>query len=98
MSELPDLNMTLRDLAFEEINRVCFLTESYSRSIAEAAFRGDEATVRMHLDQIRACVVSMIKTYKFSFEGTGNGQGVPAKDRRWAVGRRDDQPTGDVVA
>ena len=92
MNELPDLNMTLRDLAFEEINRVCFLTESYSRSIAEAAFRGDDRTVRVHLDQMRRCVVSMIQTYKFSLEGTGNGQGVTAK------GRRADQPTGDVVA
>lgn len=97
MNELPDLNMTLRDMAFEEINRVCFLTESYSRSIAEAAFRGDEATVRMHLDQMRACVVSMIQTYKFSLEGTGKGERVPAKDRR-TVAHRDDQPTGDVVA
>jgi hypothetical protein len=97
MNELPDLNKTLRDMAFEEINRVCFLTESYSRSIAEAAFRGDEATVRMHLDQMRACVVSMIQTYKFSLEGTGNGQGVPAKDRR-TVAHREDQRSGDAVA
>lgn len=60
----PELTSVLRDQAFEEIERVAGLAASYSRSLGEAAFRGDKATMEIHLRQLRLCVVSMIKTYK----------------------------------
>jgi hypothetical protein len=60
----PELISALRDQAFEELERVSYLAASYARSLGEAAFRGDEATVLVHLKQLRLCVLSMIKTYK----------------------------------
>ena len=60
----PELISALRDQAFEEIERVSELAASYSRSLGEAAFRGDEATVLAHLKQLRLCCLSMIQTYK----------------------------------
>jgi hypothetical protein len=60
----PEMFSVLRDQAFEEIERVAGLAASYSRSLGEAAFRGDRATMDMHLRQLRLCVLSMIKTYK----------------------------------
>jgi hypothetical protein len=75
MNEQPSLNSVLRDQAFLEIREICPLTESYSRSLAEAAFRGDERTVRAHLEQMRACVIAMIRTYKDYLQGKGEGLG-----------------------
>ena len=60
----PEMFSVLRDQAFEEIERVAGLAASYSRSLGEAAFRGDRATMDVHLRQLRLCVLSMIKTYK----------------------------------
>jgi hypothetical protein len=63
----PELISALRDQAFDEIERVSALAASYARSTAEAAFRGDEAMMLVHLKQLRLCCVSMIKTYKDCF-------------------------------
>lgn len=63
-SSSSELTSALRDQAFEEIERVADLAASYSRSIGEAAFRGDEATMLVHLKQLRLCCLAMIKTYK----------------------------------
>ena len=64
----PDLTSVLRDQAFEEIGRVSELAASYSRSIGEAAYRGDEMTVAAHLQHLRLCCLSMIRTYKDSLK------------------------------
>jgi hypothetical protein len=53
-----------RDLAFEAIVETASLSESYSRSLAEAAWRGDRATVEVHLRQLRACVLAAIDAFK----------------------------------
>jgi hypothetical protein len=68
-----DLTTSLRNQAFEEIDRVAYLASSYSRSIGEAAFRGDDVTMLVHMKQLKACLVSMIKTYKTCFDGAGDG-------------------------
>jgi hypothetical protein len=68
-----DLTTSLRNQAFEEIERVSSLASSYSRSIGEAAYRGDDVTMLVHMKQLKACLVSMIKTYKTGFNGAGDG-------------------------
>jgi hypothetical protein len=60
-----------RDQAFEEVERMADLAASYVRSIGEAAFRGDEATMVVHLKQLRLCCLAMIKTYKDCFGADG---------------------------
>ena len=60
----PELILVRRDQAFDAIVETATLAESYSRSIAEAAFRGDQLTVEVHLKQLRLCCMSMIQTYK----------------------------------
>lgn len=65
----PELTSVLRDQAFDEIGRLGVRVESYARSIQEAAFRGDAATVSTHLQEVRLCCLSMIKTYKDYLQG-----------------------------
>jgi hypothetical protein len=65
----PELSSALRDQAFEEIERLASLTASYARSTGEAAFRGDETAMLVHLKQLRLCCLSMIKTYKDFLQG-----------------------------
>ena len=64
-----ELISVLRDQALDEIVRVATRAESYSRSIAEAAYRGDEVTVEVHLRQLRLCCLSMIGTWKDFLQG-----------------------------
>jgi hypothetical protein len=71
-----DLTAGLRNQAFEEIDRVAQLAASYSRSIGEAAYRGDDHEVLVHMKQLKSCLVSMIQTYKAYFDGAGGGQDV----------------------
>jgi hypothetical protein len=71
----PELVSVLRDQAFEEIERVASLVASYARSTGEAAFRGDETTMAVHIKQLRLCCLSLIKTYKENMGGT-DGQNV----------------------
>jgi hypothetical protein len=59
-----DVNLVLRNQAFDEIGRVAALAASYAHSLEEAAFRGDDVTMLVHLKQTRLCCMSMIKTYK----------------------------------
>ena len=51
-------------LAFEGLIEAGSLAESYSRSLAEAAWRGDRSTVEVHLRQLRSCVVTSIAIFK----------------------------------
>jgi hypothetical protein len=53
-----------RDLVFEGLVEVGSLAESYSRSLTEAAWRGDRSTVEVHLRQLRACVIAAIDVFK----------------------------------
>ena len=53
-----------RDLVFEGLVEAGSLAESYSRSLTEAAWRGDRPTVEVHLRQLRACVVTSIDIFK----------------------------------
>jgi hypothetical protein len=53
-----------RDLAFDAIVETASLSESYSRSLAEAGWRGDRATVEVHLKQLRSCVLAAIDAFK----------------------------------
>ena len=64
----PELVSVLRDQAFDEIEHVANKAASYSRSISEAAFRGDDVEVLVHLKQLKACLISMIRTYKEFFD------------------------------
>ena len=68
----PELNSALRAQAFEELVQSATLVISYSHSLAEAAFRGDQLTVEVHLKQIRLCAMSMIQTYKDFLQGSGS--------------------------
>jgi hypothetical protein len=71
----PDVGQVLLGEACKEIRRVSKLSTSYSRSIGEAARRGDEVTLEAHLKQLRLCCLAMIKTYKDYLKEKTNGQG-----------------------
>jgi hypothetical protein len=53
-----------RDLIFEGLVEAGALAESYSRSLTEAAWRGDRSTVEVHLRQLRSCVLASIDFFK----------------------------------
>jgi hypothetical protein len=82
----PELVSALRDQAFEELERLGNRAASYSRSLAEAAYRGDEATVEVHLRQLRLCVLELIQLYKGLSDGEDAGR------------NRQDRRPGDGVA
>jgi hypothetical protein len=63
-SASPGAIAAARDIAFEGLVEAGSLAESYSRSLAEAAWRGDRPTVEVHLRQLRACVVASIGIFK----------------------------------
>jgi hypothetical protein len=64
-----DLTTDLRNQAFDEIERVALKASSYSRSISEAAYRGDDHTMVVHMKQLKSCLLTMIKVYKHYFDG-----------------------------
>jgi hypothetical protein len=66
-----DLTTDLRNQAFEEIERVSLKASSYSRSISEAAYRGDDHTMVVHMKQLKSCLLTMIKIYKHYFDVSG---------------------------
>jgi hypothetical protein len=63
-SPSPEAIAAARDLAFEGLVEAGSLAESYSRSLSEAAWRGDRLTVEVHLRQLRACVLAAIDAFK----------------------------------
>jgi hypothetical protein len=93
-----ELRAVLRDQVFEAILETADLAGSYSKSLGEAAYRGDERTVAVHLRQLRECCVSMFKTYKDYLEGPRDGQGMAAAEAGPSDAHRADQRSGDVVA
>ena len=60
----PEAIAAARDLAFEGLCEAGSLAESYSRCLAEAAWRGDQLTVEAHLRQLRACLIAGIGMFK----------------------------------
>jgi hypothetical protein len=60
----PEAVSACRDLVFESLIEIGSLAESYGRSLAEAAWRGDRSTVEVHLRQLRACVLAAIDAFK----------------------------------
>jgi hypothetical protein len=87
-----DLTTDLRNNAFDEIERVANKAASFSRSISEAAYRGDDLTMLVHLKQLRLCVIEMIKIYKDYFDGQDVGTAEPERSHR------QDQRSGNAVA
>jgi hypothetical protein len=53
-----------RDLAFDAIMERCELAGSYARSASEAAWRGDQITIGVHLRQLPLCVIAGILAFK----------------------------------
>jgi hypothetical protein len=53
-----------RGLVFEAIQEQLDLVSSYATSAREAAWRGSPATLKIHLDQLRLCVIDALKTFK----------------------------------
>ena len=49
-----------RNLILEGMREVFDLASSYARSGEEASYRGDVATLKVHITQLRACVVELI--------------------------------------
>jgi hypothetical protein len=60
----PEAIAVGRDLVFEAIREQLDLAGSFALSAREAAFRGNAATLEIHLRQLRLCVVNAISTYK----------------------------------
>jgi hypothetical protein len=89
-----ELRAVLRDQALDEIERVASLVASYARSAGEAAFRGDETTMGVHIRQLRLCCLSLIKTYKEMAGDQGVAEGAVGSSHA----HRADQRSGDVVA
>jgi hypothetical protein len=52
---------TCRKLLFDAMREIFDLTASYAVSGAEAAFRGDELTIGVHIKQIRSCLIEVIR-------------------------------------
>jgi hypothetical protein len=71
----PDALAAARDLVFEALVEAGSLAESYSRSLTEAAWRGDRSTVEVHLRQLRACVSAGIDIFK-QLDGPSGGGGA----------------------
>ena len=89
-SALDDVKAVLRNQGFEELIENADQAASYCRSIGEAAYRGDALTVGVHLKQLRALVVAMIKTFKEDVDGQDGAIG-----RQPALDNRQDQRPGN---
>ena len=79
---LSEVKALLRNQGFEALMDDADKAASYCRSIGEAAYRGDALTVEVHIRQLRAVCLAMIKTYKEDISGQGVAQGQrPSPDR-----------------
>ena len=91
----PEVVSFLRNQGFDELMRDADMAASYCRSIGEAAYRGEELTVGVHIKQLRLCCLSMIKTYKICFEGAGEGV---SREPGPPLPNGEDQRSGDGMA
>jgi hypothetical protein len=93
---LKEVRSALRDQGFERLIDSSDKAASYCRSIGEAAYRGDELLVGVHLQQLRGLVIAMLKTFKedVSHNGQGAATGRPGPTQR----NREDQRPGNGMA
>jgi hypothetical protein len=91
---LSEVKALLRNQGFEALMDNADKAASYCRSIGEAAYRGDSVTVGVHIRQLRAVCLAMIKTYK---EDIGD-EGLAGRQEGPALADRQDQRPGDGVA
>jgi hypothetical protein len=54
----------MRDQLFEFIVERTDLAASYARSASEAAWRGDQLTVGVHLKQLRLATIAALQTFR----------------------------------
>ncbi len=52
-----------REVMFGVVMDLCDLAASYGRSAAEAAWRGDEATLRTHLADMKSAVIAALMAF-----------------------------------
>jgi len=69
MNDILSPELISRDQAFEEVERVSSLAASYARSAGEAAYRGDQVTVKVSLQQLRLCTIHMIHMFRDFIDG-----------------------------
>lgn len=81
--------------AFDTIEETADLAASFARSIGEAAYRGDQFEVAVHLRQLIGCVRSMANVYREGI-AKGDGQDLAEKGNERRGGQ--DQRPGDAVA
>lgn len=101
MADVPaptraELVEALRSDLFEEVVRVADLSRSLCVSIGEAAYRGDQTTMTVHLRQLRACVLEMIDTQK-TLQRAERPRDQNLAEKGNGAGRGDDQRAGDGV-
>lgn len=89
-----------RDLAFEALMDEAEMVASYARSIGEAAFRGDELTVGVHLRQTRLRLIEMLRIFNAGVVANGPNASrvIDEAHARWQERNGVDQRSGDGVA
>jgi hypothetical protein len=89
-----------RDLAFHALMDEVEVSGSYLRSIGEAAYRGDELTVGVHLRQLRLRLIAMLSIYNAGIVANGPhaSRALDESHRRWQERNRQDQRPGDGMA
>lgn len=60
----PEALALTRNLTWEALVEVASLAESYSCSLAEAAWRADRVTVEVHIRQLKSCLMAAIDAFK----------------------------------
>lgn len=95
-SKRPKLDASLRAQVHDEIIDIADVIASYARSIAEGAYRREERTVLVHLQQLTRAVRRMTAECDLLM-GKTDGENVAGKERS-AGADRQDQPAGDGVA
>jgi hypothetical protein len=61
-------------LRYELIGEAMDLAASYARSAGEAAWRGDRATLQLHIKQTRLTLLTAIETFKLLGEAAQDGR------------------------
>jgi hypothetical protein len=72
----PEAISAANDRAYEALQETAALTESYARSLGEAAWRAEAVTTKVHLLQLRACVLTAIGMFDDLERGEKIGGGA----------------------
>jgi hypothetical protein len=94
---LKEVRSALRNQGFERLIDNADTAGSYCRSISEAAYRGDELLLGVHLQQLRGLVIAMLKTFKEDVSANGQDAGT-GRPELTAQRHREDQRPGNGVA